>query len=367
MIKKNNNRILWIDNLKGFILLMVCLSHLEIFKDFHDFLRPARMTTFFFISGYLFSTKQHSTINSYIKNKFSFLLFPYYKLCFLFALIPLYLHHNNYTHGVVSKIQQMLEYAQLPQNVISYILTFYSNIINALSGFPQVGPLWFVFTLFQVSCIFYVFYYFANQRRYNFILLTIFTIISITGGWYCNIHNISLPLHMHTMFTALFFFSLGVLLKKTVNNHISNKFSHKNILILCATTLLYIFTNNTYDSFGIHSNKLGVSFLHFLTTTISGIISLIIIFKIISSQDKYNLFGIFRNIARNALIILPMHYYLKNLCDVVYDNHNSSVYLYTRLLIVILGTIISIIIFRNKLYWFIGKEKISIKESLSLS
>lgn len=363
----NNNRILWIDNLKGFILLMVCLSHLEIFKDFQDFLRPARMTTFFFLSGYLFSNKRHSTKISYIKSKFSFLLFPYYKLCFLFALFPIYLYHNNYTNGFVYKIQQMLEYADLPPDVISYALTFYSNIVNAFSGFPQVGPLWFVFTLFQVSCIFYVFYYYANQTKLKNLLLAVFAIISFYAGWYCNMHNISLPFHMHTMFTALFFFSLGVLSKRTINNHISTNFSHKNISIFCLTTLVYILTNTAYDSFGIYSNKLGSSLVQFLTTTICGIISLIILFKTISSYDKYNLLGIFRNIARNALIILPMHYYLKILCDVLFDNHNSFFYLYVRLMLVILGTIISIIIFRNKLYWFIGKEKITIKESLSLS
>ena len=95
-MKEEHLRILWIDNLKGFILLMVCLSHLEIFKDFQDYLRPARMTTFFFLSGILFSTKRHITIVSYVKNKLHFLLFPYYKLCFLFALFPLYLYNINY-------------------------------------------------------------------------------------------------------------------------------------------------------------------------------------------------------------------------------------------------------------------------------
>ena len=79
-------RINWIDNLKGFILLLVCISHLGLFPEICDYLKGARMTTFFFLSGLLFSTRKHPTLKSYWLSKCHSLLIPYFTLSFLFAL-----------------------------------------------------------------------------------------------------------------------------------------------------------------------------------------------------------------------------------------------------------------------------------------
>lgn len=86
------NRINWIDELKGFILILVCLSHTHISIPFMGgdlivICLAFRMSTFFFLSGVLFSTRRYPTINSYIKSKTKVLLIPYVLLALLFSFL----------------------------------------------------------------------------------------------------------------------------------------------------------------------------------------------------------------------------------------------------------------------------------------
>lgn len=58
------SRINWIDELKGFILILVCLGHTNINIPFLGgnlivMLSAIRMPTFFFLSGLLFSTRRY--------------------------------------------------------------------------------------------------------------------------------------------------------------------------------------------------------------------------------------------------------------------------------------------------------------------
>ena len=86
-------RISWIDEFKGFVLLLVCLFHIE--QSFSNasmgmlHLSALRMSAFFFISGVLFSTRRFSNFKSYFIHKTKVLLVPYILLSLLFlALDP---------------------------------------------------------------------------------------------------------------------------------------------------------------------------------------------------------------------------------------------------------------------------------------
>ena len=90
-MNSSHNRINWIDEFKGFVLLLVCLFHIE--QTFPNALLGAwhlsalRMSSFFFISGVLFSTKRFSNFKSYFTHKTKVLLAPYLYLSFLFFAI----------------------------------------------------------------------------------------------------------------------------------------------------------------------------------------------------------------------------------------------------------------------------------------
>ena len=86
-------RIGWIDEFKGFVLLLVCLYHVE--QAFPQaqmgmlHLSALRMSAFFFISGMLFSTRRFDSFKDYFVHKTRVLLVPYILLSLLFlALDP---------------------------------------------------------------------------------------------------------------------------------------------------------------------------------------------------------------------------------------------------------------------------------------
>lgn len=68
--------------------------------------------------------------------------------------------------------------------------------------------------------------------------------------------------------------------------------------------------------------------------------------------------GVFRNIARNSLIVLAIHYWAL----VVFHLFLSSYFpydfqMYCAIVFVVLACIASIVIFRTRLYMFIGGER----------
>lgn len=359
-ISTKDNRVEWIDNLKGFILLLVCINHLGLCKSSMEYLAPARMTTFFFLSGLLFNDQRYSTIKSYITRKYQFLFLPYLRLSLLFLLFPLSLYKGTYTEGLISKIQIVLNSLSTPEIIQHYILTLYSNAIPIISGnsTPDTESLWFVFTLFLTSCVFYVFNYYVLKCRYKYVLYTLFPIVCITIGWVCNNKEIILPFRANVMFTSLFFYQIGFYSKAICKKMTMLSFSQLGAIVLLLSGIYHLTSYNTL--FDLHFNMLGDDLICFLVKTISGIFLFSSIFILISRYDSKNILGIFRYIARNALIILCTHYYLLRLGASIYNG-----YLFT-LLTVVIGTFVSIPLFRNKLYWFIGKEKISLKESLDI-
>ena len=148
----------------------------------------------------------------------------------------------------------------------------------------------------------------------------------------------------------------------TIKKYIEKERNSNNILTYKVLIFLAIYTISYINGGHINlvNNELGSSFIIFLLYTTSGIFLLVTIFKYISQKDNV-IFGIFRNISRNALIILCVHFFYAFWFDELFHAN-----FYYKLLFVIICTIISIPIFRCYLYKLIGKEKISIKESLSI-
>jgi len=170
------------------------------------------------------------------------------------------------------------------------------------------------------------------------------------------------------MFSALFFFSLGYIFKK-----------HMGILLHCNLFTLiglffiflpiYVFSININGNISLVSNSLGGNLLGYVASTVSGILLIVCFFCFCSRtmNDYLNIGGILRNISRNALIVLGVHFWIIVLCKFfLKDLQGYDFYPFLVTLITFGGVSISIPLFRNKLYWLLGKTKISIRESLSI-
>lgn len=370
MVSIPNNRIDWIDQLKGFLLLVVCIGHLYI-NDFFNSLvtlsHPFELTTFYFLSGYLFNETKYNP-KLYVRKKIKNLLIPYISLSILFCILDPRLWNIDYIQ-VENLIQhKMYPLCHISNSIITELqylhLQFLSIFFIGISS-PITGPLWFVFTLFCTSLLFYFIWY---KLKNNIVLYIICAFTSLGISFLLNLHSICLPFSIQNILTAFFFFTIGFVQKKIIM--LLQSFDSKKILAIIVINLLIYFVGiNINGCVGLYMNALGNNFLGLLLSTISGIFFITTTF-IFFSKIKYFYFikGIFKLITQNAIIILAVHYYTYRCCRILlHDYINEPWFPYLSLFIVIITCTISIPIFRNKLYWMIGKEKISMKESLSIN
>lgn len=397
------NRIEWIDEFKGFVLLLVCLYHVEqYFTNANmgmNHLITLRMSAFFFISGVLFSTRRFPHFKDYFVHKTKVLLLPYIFLSLFFLILDPVLYHFEW----ISRVPPLhvVNFTPHIENTGDYIFWNLANIFYAGNSSIGAGPLWFVFTLYSVSLLFYLIQKICREKKWA-VALCAFSCLA--GGWFLYKNHIKLPFNIERDVTTLFFFGCGYLCKPAIqkfgqflaardctardipardttthNNSRALKIALTAFLALAALSL-YAFFEQPDPNFSIWGNTLGKDFLSFFLSSLFGIFGLVFAFLLFSQipatatpllRAPLALFhtarGILRNISRNALIILAVHWWILLLFRIIFKAEIDKPQLvYTLIPIVAIGVILAIPLFRCKLYRLLGKEKISLRESLSL-
>ena len=396
-------RIGWIDEFKGFVLLLVCLYHVE--QSFPQaqmgmlHLSALRMSAFFFISGMLFSTRRFGSFNDYFIHKTRVLLVPYILLSLLFlALDPVL-----YNFSLFPKAPRMTVMNIHPHiaTVWDYIYWNLAKIFVAGKSSIGSGPLWFVFTLYSVSLIFYGVQALANalsqvlNRRprnksgvTNRIIIAVIAIASLAGGWLLYRYHIRLPLGIERDLTVLFFFACGWLCKGVLRGDPRLRGDDKkgrgddkrgingvpwSLVVATSITafILYAAFEVPDPNFSIMNNDLGKSLPIFVASSFFGIAGLVTAFvaidRIPGILPLRLVKGILRNISRNALVILAMHWYTLLVMRLLFRaSFNKPGIAYIAIPIVIAVVIGAIPLFRCKLYKLLGKQKISARESLNI-
>ena len=374
-------RIGWIDEFKGFVLLLVCLYHVEQSFSYAQMgtlhLSALRMSAFFFISGMLFSTRRFPDFKSYFVHKSKVLLFPYIMLSMLFlALDPIV-----YNFDLFPKAPRMTVMNIRPEiaSVWDYLYWNLAKIFVAGKSSIGSGPLWFVFTLYSVSLMFY-----GVQKAAKKTLIAVTAIASLAGGWLLYKNHIRLPLGIERDLTVLFFFACGWLCREPIkkissilhnNNQGSTLWRSSGVLLTAAMTIisfiLYAFVENPDPYFSIMNNDLGKSLVGFIASSFFGIAGLVAAFiladKLPNKTPIRIIKGILRNISRNALVILAMHWYILLVMRLLFrDALNKPGIAYLSIAIVAAGVIAAIPLFRCKLYKLLGKQPASVRESLNI-
>lgn len=360
------NRINWIDELKGFILILVCLGHTNINIPFLGgnlivILSAIRMPTFFFLSGLLFSTRRYPNIRSYMMHKTKVLLIPYILLSLLFS----FLDPRLYDLSLLEKQSYLtpLLFSSDVHSSLEFFLMEFSSIFYY--GIPiTTGPLWFVLALFFVSILFFCIHHIFQGKAK---CITIYAIFCLIIGWVLNLYNLVLPYCFSAVFTASFFFSLGYLTKRIIK-YMTDLREIKLGLIIILLSTLYLYAININGSISLITNELGGNLLGYILSTVGGIFLIVSVFILLNRfVNESILQGILKNMARNALIILAVHYWIMKCCTIfLYFISKENYFPWLVTLIMIIVNVLAIPLFRTKLYKLIGKEKITIKESLSI-
>jgi len=385
-MEQNRGRISWIDEYKGFVLLLVCLFHVEQSFKCIDMgmlhLSAFRMSAFFFISGMLFSTRRFSDFKSYAKHKTKVLLLPYIYLSLLFLVLdPVVWNFDLFPRApkmVVINTRPVIE------SLGDYLYWNLAKIFAAGKSSIGSGPIWFVFTLYSISLMFFGLQKIAFNNK---ILIALAAVGCFAGGWAFSRYHFRLPLGIERDLTCLGFFAFGWLCKGIVQNDknvipcLTRNLSASRWRIMSAMTtgivsfvafVLYAYFEIPDPYFSIMNNDLGKSLLSFFASSLFGIIGLVAAFQLCSRLPAIapvNIIkGILRNISRNALVILAIHWWILLLIRILFKTEmDRPSVAYLSIPIVIVGLLIAIPLFRCKLYKLLGKEKISIKESLDIS
>lgn len=400
------NRIEWIDEFKGLVLLLVCIYHIE--QSFANIdlgmenLSDFRMTSFFFISGVLFSTRRFPKFRDYCAHKAHVLFFPYVALSLLFLLLdPVVWNFNLFPRA--PKMVVLMTHPVI-HNLKEYIGWNFAKIFVAGKSSIGSGPIWFVFTLFSISLIFYLI---QKAARSNKFIIAVFAIASLAGGWMMSRNHIRLPLGIERDLTTLFFFACGYLCKdfiqklsqfiagesvkstkstqkmQTAKNTAAMRAIKKKkrkdhlwrIFIVSFLTIgsfvLYALIEIPDPNYSVMNNELGKSFPRFIGSFFFGVLGLVGVFQVFSQLPQIApiriVKGILRNISRNALIILAVHWWvLLVLREVFKKEMDKPGIAYFAFAIVAAVTTAAIPLFRCKLHKLLGKERISVRESLSI-
>ena len=347
-----------------------------------------RMSAFFFISGMLFSTRRFSDFKSYFIHKTRVLLIPYILLSLLFlALDPVLYHFEWFPRAPRMTIMNIKPEIA---GVWDYLYWNLAKIFIAGKSSIGSGPLWFVFTLYSVSLMFYGVMV-ITKRIESWIpslrsRMTVagIAIASLIAGWLLYKNHIRLPLGIERDLTVLFFFTCGWICREPIKN-LSGSLHNNNqgtALRRCSGTLLtagialisfvlYAFVENPDPNFSIMNNVLGKSLGIFLASSFFGIAGLIATFIVADKLPNIAPIriakGVLRNISRNALVILAVHWWILLVLRIIFKKEMDRPGIaYLSALIVTAGVIAAIPIFRCKLYKLLGKEKVSVRESLRI-
>ena len=161
------------------------------------------------------------------------------------------------------------------------------------------GPLWFVFTLYSVSLMFYgvmvitkrIELWIPSPLRYasrmtrSRMTVAGIAIASLIAGWLLYKNHIRLPFGIERDLTVLFFFMCGWICREPIKNLSKDSFGHRprsdtqyTALQRCSGTLLtagialisfvlYAFVDNPDPNFSIMNNVLGKSLGIFLASS----------------------------------------------------------------------------------------------------
>ena len=180
--------------------------------------------------------------------------------------------------------------------VWDYLYWNLAKIFIAGKSSSGSGPLWFVFTLYSVSLMFYGVMVITKRIELwipslrSRMTVAGIAIASLIAGWLLYKNHIRLPLGMERDLTVLFFFACGWICREPIKNLSRDCFGFRSSNDIQYTTLQRC------------SGTL-------LTAGIAGLIATFIVADKLTNIVPIRIAkGILRNISRNALVVLAVHW-----------------------------------------------------------
>lgn len=261
-------RIDWIDVSRGIAFLMVIYSHLPMMNNqVMIFFSPVFLTTFFFISGYLFKSGQKFSV--VLEHRLRTLLLPFLVLGLLMLLMEQIVTFNEKT-SLTEGLKGLL----------------FQNGENEI--------LWFIAALFVYSVIFYwIDWICRTPKQLLWFSIVLFIINSIALHWF---DMPAVPWHLFSFGCACFYMALGRLYR--IYEAKFDSMINGWILAVCIVVYAgYIYISQLYIG---HSGSKAV--IDSMLITLIGLVILITISKRYIHNSRFLLF-----VGANTLFYFAFH------------------------------------------------------------
>lgn len=344
-------RIKYIDNMKGFILLVVAMMHTHI-----DFLQPivlCFMTTFFFISGFLSNDIEKIQVQKTLTKKFKSLMYPY----LILSTITVFLVPRCYC------LEDAMPFCDFWQNLTinwHFIVHEFDSIFTKGAGSWAVSPLWFVWALFFIGIIMCFLHVVLKRFNYSSILVFIFSLLCLYIGWTAHVYKVGIFWNIGTVFTASFFYLLGYLYKRHLHQWVSSCASWKLVLAALGLFPVYFIGININGACDLYVNNMGHSLPGMLLSQLTGISIMMLLFQIMSRQSDFCYIGTsLRFLAQNGICFLASHAFVLKffLFFIGKEGFPFWYFKYPLFLIEILFFLALCPLINNYCPWLVGKKK----------
>lgn len=354
-VGNEKGRIPFIDSIKGFAIFLVVLGHIFLLGESrliisaNKYIYTFHIPLFFFISGLLYRNRNMDFI-SFAKNKFKRLIIPYFS--FSLVLYPIWILIEKYIKGT---------------NDYKELKYFFGVFLGNADLIPWAGPLWYLISLFVVSC---AFYFIGKMQRRN-LVLTLFGVAAL--GYMSTALPFSLPWMLDTSLTALVIYGIGYLMKDVLMDSIERiRYNNIFVQITIVSTLLLIgwFFGMTNGRVNMVNNQYG-NYIGFYISALSTSIGIFILFKNIYAAKKPNVLDHSLNFfGENSIVVLALHGRTMTAMGFVLqvmgvDMYQNVVYSVIYAILIIILQMPFIYIINNYLPFVLGLDKIRLERQVS--
>ena len=286
MLNNVNKRQRHIDAISGLLIINMILGHCIQMADCRDIPLYSWMDSlsffmpwFFFKSGMFYREKSlNETIHGGAK-----IIKPYLKWNLIgyipFVLLLMAQYDNVWYHYCLQPFKGILLNAQYSGN----------------------APLWFLPVLFVVKCLF------VRLKKIPWIVILI---VSFSIGYTFYVLKLKEPTYIASIFTGLFFYTMG---------HLLSSFQYKNILFFISIIMYFVFVVVGVSFVDINSNTLKCgNYLLWPLFAISGIICFDNIFRYIDCFFKK--WSVLHYIGNNSMTFYVSHWVVLNMGMLIFKN-----------------------------------------------
>ncbi|MFH1564792.1 MAG: acyltransferase family protein [bacterium] len=277
---EKNNRLNWLDSLKGIGIFFILLGHTPV--TFRGYIFTFHIPLFFFASGYLFDSKKYAKFKDFLKRKFKTLIIPY--IYFSAISVAIYVFYARF--GATKE-------------AVNFKDIFFQFIIAKRNSISYNKALWFLPVLFTISVIYFLL---KKYIKDNLALISITIILSAMG--YIYFKTLVKPKLFWTFDASIYylvFYAFGNLVKEIKDK---NKFfNYKTVSVILFLTIIVIINTS------VIWNKELTEQIKFYFNSLLYAFSGIITFTILSKYFLEKLGGadVFRYLGKNSLLIFSLH------------------------------------------------------------